>query len=104
MANNTRPFHFLDYLPQVFQASAAEGAGLLGKCLKPFEAMFEDLESLIEGVPGGVLKLAVTPAPANIEKLVSINEPKLGPSKAGELLENQTDDSAADVVDPVPGF
>lgn len=49
MSINTRPFGFLDYLPQVFRSGEADGTSLISKFLKPFEVVFEELEAEIEG-------------------------------------------------------
>lgn len=54
MANNTRPIQFLDYLPEVFQTELSqtdEVNKFFSRYLKAFEAMFEELQSELEGAP-----------------------------------------------------
>jgi phage tail-like protein len=70
MSRNTRPIQFRDYLPEVFQTDEVEGVSFLSKFLQAFEALFEELEGEIEGMPartsGGVPDLFdpdVTPPP-----------------------------------------
>jgi len=59
MASNSRPLQFRDYLPLVFRADAVDDVSFLSRFLKAFETLFEELETAIEGTPGGLLRLAV---------------------------------------------
>ncbi len=57
-----RRVHFRDHLPEVFRLAESWEKSLLGCFLAPFEALFEELEAEIEGVPGGSLTLRVRSA------------------------------------------
>jgi len=70
MASNTRPIQFRDYLPEVFRADEVAGVSFFSRFLKAFEALFEELEGEIEGLPdlssGGIPDLFdpdITPPP-----------------------------------------
>jgi phage tail-like protein len=54
MANNTRPIQFRDYLPEVFRADEVNGINFLSTFLRAYEALFEELQSEIEGTPSHV--------------------------------------------------
>jgi hypothetical protein len=91
MANDTRPVRFRDYLPGVFRADEVDGVNFLGRFLRAFEALFEELEAAIEGTPSGSLELAaqsgsgttVTVAPFNVGPVgFPIGTPVTVPDKA----------------------
>ena len=59
MAKNSRPIELLDYLPAAFRPDAVSDTSFLSEFLKAFEDLFEELESAIEGTPGGDIQLTV---------------------------------------------
>src|ERR1700758_3438376 len=50
MTINTRPFKFIDYLPEVFHPAASR-SNFLTQFLNAFELIFEGLQLEIEGAP-----------------------------------------------------
>ena len=54
-----RPIRFHDYLPEVFRGNDTTPPSFQSRFLNVFEDVFEELQSLIEGVPGGDLRLRV---------------------------------------------
>jgi phage tail-like protein len=75
MGKNTRPIQFEDYLPEVFRADGKDGPGFLRVFLKAFEAVWEELQGAVGGLPdhesGGIPDLfhpATTP-PAQFPSL-----------------------------------
>jgi hypothetical protein len=70
MPNNTRPFQFREFLPEVFRAGGVDNSDILGNFLKAFEQVYEELQQEIEGTPdhssGGIPDLfnpSTTPPP-----------------------------------------
>jgi hypothetical protein len=53
-SRSSRPIRFREYLPEVFRADEFD---FQSRFLQVFEDVFEELESIIEGVPGGNLRL-----------------------------------------------
>ncbi|MCX7747998.1 MAG: hypothetical protein N2645_14105 [Clostridia bacterium] len=49
MPRNSRPIKFLDYLPEIYRTSSQQDGSILEKFLEPFETIFEEVESAIEG-------------------------------------------------------
>jgi hypothetical protein len=60
VTDDGRPIAFDAYLPEVFRT--ADGAAVLAAFLRPLETLFEELQSKIEGVPSGPLRLTVQAA------------------------------------------
>ena len=58
-ARSLRPIRFRDYLPEVFRGDDTNPPSFQNRFLNVFEDVFEELQSLIEGVPGGDLRLRV---------------------------------------------
>ena len=49
----SRPIRFRDYLPEIYRGDETEHATFQDRFLKAFEEVFEELQSLIEGVSPG---------------------------------------------------
>jgi phage tail-like protein len=70
MPADSRPIQFREYLPEIFRSDEVNGVSFLSRFLRQFEALFEELQTQIEGPPervqGGLPDLfdaATTPPP-----------------------------------------
>ena len=65
--HSSRPIRFRDYLPEVLRGDERDPGSFENRFLKPFEDLFEELQSVIEGVSSGDLRLIVDSVPSSVE-------------------------------------
>jgi hypothetical protein len=61
--HSTRPIRFRDYLPEVLRGDETDPGNFENRFLKPFEDLFEELQSILEGVSSEDLRLTVDSIP-----------------------------------------
>jgi hypothetical protein len=68
MSNSpSRPIRFRDYLPEVLRGDGRDARSFQNRFLQAFEDLFEELQSLIEGVSSGDLRLIADSVPTFAE-------------------------------------
>jgi hypothetical protein len=65
--HSSRPIRFRHYLPQVLRGDETDPGSFQNRFLQAFEDLFEELQSVIEGVSSGDLRLAVDFVPPRVE-------------------------------------
>src|SRR5262245_59035282 len=61
--HSSRPIRFRDYLPEVLRGEEKDARSFQNRFLQAFEDLFEELQSVIEGVSPGDLGLSVDSVP-----------------------------------------
>jgi hypothetical protein len=83
--HSSRPIRFRDYLPEVLRGDERDARSFQNRFLQPFEDLFEELQSVIEGVSFGDLGLivdSVLPFEADSEKIeIKVKRPLATPPK-----------------------
>ena len=83
--NSSRPVRFRDYLPEVLRGDERDAGSFQNRFLRPFEDLFEELQSIIEGVSPGDLGLtveSVLPTETASQKIeIKVKRPLEGPPK-----------------------
>src|SRR4029453_1119653 len=57
--HSSRPIRFREYLPEVLRGDESDAPSFQNRFLQAFEDLFEELQSVIEGVPHGDFRLTV---------------------------------------------
>ena len=65
--HSSRPIRFRDYLPEVLRGDERDARSFQNRFLQAFEDLFEELQSVIEGVPSGDLRLTADSVPPFVE-------------------------------------
>jgi hypothetical protein len=63
--HSSRPIRFRDYLPEVLRGDERDARSFQNRFLRAFEDLFEELQSVIEGVSSGDLRLTVDSVPSS---------------------------------------
>ena len=83
--NSSRPIRFRDYLPEVLRGDERDAGSFQNRFLRAFEDLFEELQSIIEGVSPGDLGLtvdSVLPAEPGSQKIeIKVTSPFEAPPK-----------------------
>jgi hypothetical protein len=83
--HSSRPIRFRDYLPEVLRGDETDPGSFENRFLKAFEDLFEELQSVIEGVSPGDLRLtvdSVQPSATGSEKIeIKVKRPLETPPK-----------------------
>ncbi len=65
--HSTRPIQFRDYLPELLRGDESDANSFQNRFLKAFEDLFEELQSVIEGVSSGDLQLIADSVPSSVD-------------------------------------
>ena len=79
---SSRPIRFRDYLPEVLRGDERDTGSFQNRFLRAFEDLFEELQSVIEGVSSGNLRLTVDSVPPFVESSQKIEIKLRTPPKA----------------------
>ena len=83
--HSSRPIRFRDYLPEVLRGDERDAGSFQNRFLRAFEDLFEELQSIIEGVSPGDLGLtvdSVLPAEPGSQKIeIKVTSPFEAPPK-----------------------
>ena len=107
----SRPIRFRDYLPEIYRGDETEPATFQDRFLKAFEEVFEELQSLIEGVSPGDFRVIAesdpfgpseTPGPTATIEVEALQASKEMFPKGSSIIRKGESSSGAKLAQDLP--
>jgi hypothetical protein len=109
--HSSRPVRFRDYLPEVLRGEEGDARSFQNRFLQAFEDLFEELQSVIEGISPGDLRLtvdSVPPSDADSKKIEikvkrPFEAPPTFPANAFVTVAGTNDADSSTLAEDYPG-
>jgi hypothetical protein len=109
--HSSRPVRFRDYLPEVLRGEEGDARSFQNRFLQAFEDLFEELQSVIEGISPGDLRLtvdSVPPSDADSKKIEikvkrPFEAPPTFPANAFVTVAGTNDPDSSTLAEDYPG-